>query len=142
MSLTLGQTAAAIVAQNKASGKTATGIIAGNIINDRLAKIVTPKLPMMVRGYVDTPLGKAAIANIAAGALIHFLPSNSKATTAASAMIEAAMVEFASSFNIESMVDELLDGVDLSGVADTAKEAAGKVTTGLSLGGDKASGQN
>ena len=139
--LTLGQTAAAIVAQNKASGKTATGIIAGNIINDRLAKIVTPKLPMMVRGYVDTPLGKAAVANIAAGALIHFLPNNSKAMSAASAMIEAAMVEFASSFNIESMVDELLDGIDIpevnvSSMADKVKKA------GIELAGTQASGQN
>lgn len=140
MGLTLGQTAAAIVAQNKASGKVAGGIIAGNIINDRLAKIVTPKLPMMVRGYADTPLGKAAIANLAAGALIHFLPGNTKATTAASAMIEAAMVEFASSFNIEAMVDELLDGVDLSGVnVENAKEVV-KTTTGVNL--SKASGQD
>ena len=140
--LTLGQTAAAIVAQNKESAKTAGGIIAGNIINDRLAKIITPKLPMMVRGYVDTPLGKAAIANIAAGALIHFLPANSKATTAASAMIEAAMVEFASSFNVESMIDELIDGVDLSGVTDVAKNAASGVGLTLSKDQDQASGQN
>lgn len=142
MSLTIGQTAAAIVAQNKASGKTATGIIAGNIINDRLAKIITPRLPMMVRGYVDTPLGKAAIANLAAGALIHFLPTNDKATAAASAMIEAAMVEFASSFNIEQMVDELLEGVDLSGVnVENAKDVV-KQTTGLKLNSEQASGQN
>jgi hypothetical protein len=49
-------------------------------------------------------------------------------------MIEAAMVEFSSSFNIEEMVDELLDGVTLPDVnlKNTMKE-----TTGIRLASDE-----
>lgn len=111
MSLTLGQTASVIVASNKSSAKTATGIIAGNVINQRLAKIVVPKLPMMARGYLDSPMGHAVLANVAAGALIHFFPGNKRAQQASAAMIESAMVTFASSFEIEDMIDEILEGV-------------------------------
>ena len=116
MSLTPGQTASVIVDANKTSAKTATGIIAGNIINERLAKAVIPKLPLMARGYLDTPMGHAALANIAAGAMIHFFPGNKRAMQASSAMIEAAMVTFASSFNIEELANEILDGVTLPSV--------------------------
>ena len=63
--------------------------------------------------YADTPIGHAVLANVAAGALIHFFPTNAKVQAAAGAMIESAMVTFASSFNIEDMVDELLEGVVL-----------------------------
>jgi hypothetical protein len=119
---------------NKGAGKTATAIIAGNIINDRLAKIITPKAPIMVRGYLDSPFGKAVVSNAVAAALIHFFPGNKKIQVATSAMIEAAMVEFSSSFNIEEMVDELLDGVTLPDVnlKNTMKE-----TTGIRLASDE-----
>ena len=132
MSLTLGQTAAVVIGANKDSAKTATGIIAGNIINGRLAKLVVPRLPVFTRGYADTPMGHAVLANIAAGALIHFLPTNKRAQQASAAMIEAAMVTFASSFEIESLVDELLDGVAFP----EATEIKNKFT-GMTAGDDE-----
>lgn len=125
MGLTLGQTAKIVVNANKDSAKTATGIVAGNIINQRLAKIVVPKLPLLARGYADTPLGHAALANIVAGALIHFLPTNRRAQQASAAMIEAAMVTFASSFEIESLVDEILDGVAFPEATEVKNKFAG-----------------
>lgn len=125
MGLTLGQTAKIVVNANKDSAKTATGIIAGNIINQRLAKIVVPKLPLLARGYADTPMGHAALANIVAGALIHFLPTNKRAQQASAAMIEAAMVTFASSFEIESLVDELLEGVAFPEVSEIKNKFTG-----------------
>jgi hypothetical protein len=104
-------TMGALVDANKEAAIDSGKIIAGNIINDRLVKIITPKLPMMVRGYADTPLGKATISNAIAGVLIHTMPTNAKVMTAAECMIQSASLQLASSFNIEQMVQELLDGV-------------------------------
>ncbi len=109
----LKQTANIMLEANKdAAGNTAK-LVAGRIINARLSKIVKPKLPMYARGYAGTPIGEAVIANVVASALIHFMPSNQKVVLAADSMIQAAMLEFAGSFDIEGMVDELLDGVKL-----------------------------
>ena len=105
------ETAGLLLEANKDAAKDSGKIIAGNILNNRLAQIVTPKLPMMVRGYAATPIGKAALANVVAGVLIHTMPDNAKALLAAECMIQSASLEVASSLNIEQMVNDLLDGV-------------------------------
>ena len=96
---------------NKESAIDSSKIITGNIINDRVSKIITPKLPLLVRGYSETPIGKAVLANAVAGVLIHTMGQNEKVATAAECMIQSASLSLASSFNIEEMVNELLDGV-------------------------------
>jgi len=110
---TIGDTLAAVVATNKDAGVLAASLVAGNVVNGRLAKIVTPKLPIMVRGYAQTDLGEAVIANIFAAGLIHMFPDNTRVLMASDCMIKAAAVKFASTLNIESMIDELLAGVEL-----------------------------
>jgi len=112
--MTLRDTAAVMVAANKSAAGTAASVTIGNIINTRVVKIVTPKLPMMVRGYAETPMGKAVVANLVATSIVHFMPTNEKAMLAANAMVQAAMLEFTASFNFEQMVNEMLDGLDLS----------------------------
>jgi len=99
--------------ENKDAAKVAARLTVGNILNDRAVKIVGPKLPMMIRGYADTEIGKAAIANIIAGAVIHVAPTNEKAIMASQAMIHSAMANLVGSFNIEEMVNEFIDGVNL-----------------------------
>jgi 1,4-dihydroxy-2-naphthoate octaprenyltransferase len=61
--------------------------------------------------YAQTPIGKAALANIVAGVLIHTMPENEKVAVAAECMIQSASLQLASSFNIEEMINDLLDGV-------------------------------
>lgn len=108
---------------NAAAAVLTAEVTAGNIINDRLAKIVKPRLPALVRGYADEPLMKAVISNAVAAGLIHFMPTNDKAMRAADAMIKSAMLEFGASFDIEGMVDELLDGLDLSSLSNPSEVA-------------------
>ena len=117
MSLTLKQTASVLADANTGAAKLAAKITVGNILNENVSKLIAPKLPMMVRGYADTPLGKAVIANAVSAALIHFAPTNKNAQIAAEAMINSAMLEFAASFNIEAMINELIAGVDLSALS-------------------------
>lgn len=115
---TIGDTIASVVATNKDAGTLAVTLVAGNVINGRLAKIVTPKLPLMVRGYAQTELGEAVMANIFAAGLMHMFPENTRVLMAADAMIKAGAVKFASSFNVENLIDELLAGVELPSVVE------------------------
>lgn len=109
----IGDTVSMVVATNKDAAKQATALIAGNIINDRIIKIVAPKLPMFARGYANTELGEAAMANLFAAVLVHVMPDNERVLLAADCMIKSAAVKLASSFNIEGLISELLDGIML-----------------------------
>ncbi len=123
MALTIKETANVLVAGNKGAFKDSAKRRAGKMLNDRLIGMIQPNLPLMVRGYADTELGRAAMANLLAGAVIHFGYKSEKLTLAADAMVTAAMDDFVGSFNIEAMINDLVDGVNLDGL----KEASGDV---------------
>jgi hypothetical protein len=106
---------------NTEAAKVAAKQEIGGMLNDRLIKIVQPKLPIMIRGYAETEIGKLALANAFAAAIVNFGYENDKLTLAAEAMTYAAMKDFVEGFNFREMVDEFLDGVDLS-VLETKKE--------------------
>ena len=111
--LKISQTASVMKAANVDAAKTGARIVAGTIINKRVAALIKPQLPMMVKGYADTALGEAVIANAVAAAIVHVAPGNEKAVLASQAMVEAAMVQFMASFNLEDKIDDLLKGVDI-----------------------------
>jgi len=111
--LSVKNTASAMVSLNKQSAVLAAQVTTGNIIADRVSKIIVPKLPLMVKGYANTEIGKAVVSNIVAGVLIHTMPENDKAAFVADALIKSAALELAASLNIEEMFDELLDGITI-----------------------------
>ena len=119
--LTLKETASALVGANTSAAKLSAKITIGNALNDRVSAIIVPKLPMMVRGMAlaNPAITKAVLANGVSAALMSFAPTNEKALLAADAMINAAMLEFAGSFNIEAIINEALDGLDLSVLGNT-----------------------
>lgn len=119
--LTIKQTAGIMTGANKEAAILAAQITGGNLLNDRLAKMVIPQLPATARVFVNTAPGKALLANAFAAGLVHFLPENEKASMASGMMVQSAMLELAGTFNIEEMVDEFLDGIKLPGVAPVAK---------------------
>lgn len=114
-------TTAMLVEANKDAAIMSAEITAGNILNDRVVKIVAPKLPVLVRGYAETPIGKAALSNLVAGVVVNFMPQNEAAVRAADAMVKSAMLAMFQEFNLEEMVNELLDGITLPEVAKTGK---------------------
>lgn len=114
------ETVGVMIDANKDAGIDSAKIITGNIINARLAKVITPRLPMMVRGYAQSDVGQAVLANVVAGLMIHTMPENDKVMLAAESMIGSASLQLASSFNIEEMINELLDNVP--GLDGPAKE--------------------
>ena len=118
MALTVRQSADVAMARNQEALRIASSLTVGNVLNDRAVKIITPKLPLMAKGYADSEMGRAVLANVVAGLVTHFLPANEKASMASKAMVDAAMVSFVGSFNIEEMVNEFLDGVNLDALKD------------------------
>jgi len=113
--LKVNETLSIMVDANKDAGVDSAKIIAGNILNDRVNTILMKNLPTGIKlvagSYLESNVGKAIVANTVAGLLIHTMPENEKVAIAAEAMIKSASLALASSFNIEEMINELLDGV-------------------------------
>lgn len=119
--LTIKETTNAMLGVNSDALKLSAKITIGNTLNDRVAAIVVPKLPMMVRGMALTnpEVTKAVLANIVSMTLINIAPTNQKAQLAAEAMVNSAMLNLVGSFNFEAMINEVIDGLDMSILGDT-----------------------
>ena len=116
--LEIKQTVSILSDENKAAAKVAARLTVGNILNDRAAALIVPKLPMVARGYAQTELGKAVIANIVAGAVMHFIPTNDKAALAAQAMVHSGMANFVGSFDIEGLVNDFFEGINVDALIE------------------------
>lgn len=114
--LTIKETTSALFGANVEAVKLSAKLILGNTLNDRVSAMIIPHLPGMVGMIAKSNPGitKAILANAVSAALMNFAPTNGKALLAADAMVNAAMVEFVGSFNIEAIINEALDGLDLS----------------------------
>lgn len=94
--------------QNVELAKTAAFLEAGRVANNQLSKVAGKKLPIMVRAYADTPLGRLIIANLANVAQQHFRPSDEKLALLAGAMVTASYQEVLNQFDIEGFIEDLL----------------------------------
>ena len=119
----LTQVAGNVVDVNKDALKLAAKLEVGKVATAQLKKVVKPKLPMMVRGYADSPLFDIVLANAVGVALREYASNNEKAQIVAEAMIQSAAVEMVSSFNINDMINEMLETIDISKIVGDSKEA-------------------
>lgn len=103
-----------IVAANKSAVVNAAKLEAGKIALTQITKVAAKKAPFMVKGYIDTPIGRVVIANLLSVAVDQYAPTNAKAKAVAGAAMEAAMLEMVQSFNIAEMIDEMVKGIDIS----------------------------
>lgn len=87
----------------------ATQIKLGQFANKSAVKFIKGKVPMMARGYVETPLGSLVVANLVQVAVNQFAPDNKKAVVVADAMLNAAMLEAADLINIDAIVESVFD---------------------------------
>ena len=136
MSLTIKEISQVMTEGNKDAFKQGAKRRTGKMINKRVIGAIAPRLPLMIRSYAQTELGEALIANTVAAALIKFMPMNERVTLAADAMITAAADDFIGSFNIETMIDEILDGIDLSSLKTTTDDAREATASGLRKASD------
>ena len=103
-----------IVAANKSAVVNAAKLEAGKIALTQITKVAAKKAPFMIKGYIDTPIGRVVIANLLSVAVDQYAPANQKAKAVAGAALEAAMLEMVQSFNIAEMIDEMVKGIDIS----------------------------
>jgi len=93
-------------------------IAAGKAINAVVMAKIKPQLPMMVRGYADSPLAAIVVANVFSAGVDQFMPQNARARQVADVMLDSAMTEFFSNFNIEKMFAELVASADIPEMLD------------------------
>ena len=119
-----------LVANNKAVAVNAGYMEAGRIANNQVTKLVAAKAPLMVKGYIDTPVGKVVLANLTAMAVEQFRPTDAKLKKVSVAMMTQAYQELIQTVDIEGMLNELTssEGIKaaLAKVASNEDEAVAK----------------
>ena len=98
-----------LIETNKSSAVSAAFLEAGHIANKQVSKVLGKQLPMMVRGYADTPIGRLVLANLAVLAVDHFRSDNKQLRRLAQAMQVNAYHELLRDLDIDGMIDELLE---------------------------------
>lgn len=123
-----------IIASNKSAAQTGAIMEAGRIANSQVAKLAAKQLPLMVRGYADTAIGKVIIANLAAQGAAYFRPEDARLAALTSAMMVQAFQVLMQTVDIEGFVDELLDSKDIkramSKLSEDGEEVAAPAARG------------
>ena len=109
-----------VIDSNKSAATVAAYQEAGRLANKKAREVLAKKAPLMVRGYVDTPIGGLVIANLAMLAQQQFRPEDARLVKLTRAMQVQAYQELIQSFDIESFIDELMEN-------NTVKRALAKL---------------
>lgn len=103
---------ASLVNNNKDGLQAAAYLEAGRIANNQLTKLASKSLPMMVRGYADTAVGKIVMANLAQQIIMQFRPQEPKLVKLSQAMVTEAMQSLIQTVDIEGFIDQLVGSAD------------------------------
>ena len=110
-------TALTTVEQNKEAALVAAKMEAGRVLNKQIIKQIKPHVPLLLRGYLDTPLAPVILAN--ATALLGNHTGNSKVQKISELMLLAAADTTVQSFNLDKIIDDTLAGIKLpAGILD------------------------
>ena len=110
-----------VVDKQAVMAKTALTLEAARILNNQLVAIASKKLPLMVRGYADTAIGKAVIANAFFMGMEMALPNvgdNDVRKQVARAAVVGAYQEFVQSFDVEGVFNDLFTTPALKKMTD------------------------
>ena len=97
-----------VIATNMQLGTSAAFLEAGRIANNQISNVAASKLPMLMRGYAATPLGRLVIANIAALATEHFRADDKRLKQLTNAMTVSAYQELLQTLDIEQFIEDLV----------------------------------
>lgn len=117
-----------IVDKNKQTAVSAAFMEAGRIANNQVAKIASKQLPVMVRGYAETPVGKLVLANIANFAAQKLRPQDQRLGKLTGAMMVQAYQELYADFDIEQMLEDLLENSTIKKALKTVDAELPKAT--------------
>lgn len=111
-------------AMNVELAKNAAYLEAGRIVSRKLTALAASKAPMMIKGYLDTALGRLLVSNalLVASNEVPVLRTKPIVQKLAQAAVAASYVEVLQSFDIEGMVDGILNDPKIAGVAASLGE--------------------
>ena len=112
-----------LINSNMNAAKTGAVLSAGNTLNKVVKDAIRGQVPRKYRGLLNTAVADIVVANVANVAVQNFAKGNYKAKVAANAMMEAAMVEFMNSFNLDQIISDTLKNVNLDDFVDTTGPA-------------------
>lgn len=117
-----------IVNANKAVAVNAAYMEAGRVANNQVTKLVAAKAPLMVKGYIDTPVGKVVVANLTNMAVEQFRPTDARLKKVSQAMMTQAYQELIQTIDIEGMLNELTssEGIKAALAAVAGQEEVAK----------------
>jgi len=136
MALNIKDVAGILVEGNKTAFKANASRRAGAMFNERVTGMITPRLPMMVRGYASEPWFQFILANAVAGAILKFGATNEKLVLLADAGVNAANDTFLGSFDFEGIINDVVDGIDISGLTKTSDDVREAAASGLRKASD------
>jgi hypothetical protein len=105
---TMSKSLSNIIEQNVSLGTSAAFLEAGRIANNQLSSICAKKMPIMIRAYADTAMGRLILANLALMARDHFRPDDERLGKLANAMTVSAYQEVLQNFDVEQMIEDML----------------------------------
>lgn len=113
----LKSTAVTTIEQNKEAALVAAKMEAGRVLNKQIIKQLKSHVPVLLRGYLDTPLAPVILAN--ATALLGNHTGNAKVQKISELMLLAAADTTVQSFNLDKIIDDALAGIKLpAGILD------------------------
>jgi hypothetical protein len=116
--MNFAQTTNSLINNNKSAASQAGYLEAGRIANNQFTKLAAKSLPMMLRGYADTAVGKLVIANLAQMAASHLRPQDATLAKLTGAMTVAAYQGVIQTVDIEGWLNELLGSPEIKRAMD------------------------
>lgn len=114
-----------VVAVNKTAISTAAQLEAGRIANKYASKLISGKLPLMVRGYADTPVARLLLANTVSFVVTNYSDKlGDKAPivqAVADAMVVSAYSEMLAHFDIDGFIEDFLSSKEMKRVGSLLK---------------------
>lgn len=113
----LKSTAVTTIEQNKEAALVAAKMEAGRVLNKQIIKQLKSHVPLLLRGYLDTPLAPVILANTTA--LVGNHTGNARVQKISELMLLAAADTTVQSFNLDKIIDDALAGIKLpAGILD------------------------
>lgn len=126
-----------IIHKNKTAATSAAYNEAGRLANLQLGKLASTRLPLMVRGYADSPIGHLVLANLASIAVEQMRPDDARLQTLTAAMRMQAYQGLLQTLDLDMILDELLETKDvkraLKHIGEHAKDLVPDLTPGDSI---------
>ena len=108
-----------LMTSNKANAIAVARVTAGKAINKKLIKLIKPRMPFGTQGIMDSEFAPLILANITAFAIKQYT-DNDKAHKVADMMLEASAFQLAEGFNLDDMLEDLLDGISVPGMSNSS----------------------